>query len=660
MKTTLGGERLGSGGKVEISDKTYNRSTHDLSSNWRSSMASGTLVPFMNLTALPGDNFDIDLKAEVLTTPTVGPLFGSYKVQLDVFQVPMRLYNAKLTMNALNIGNNMADIKIPQIQLRANRNNQTYLTNDHVNTSCIHRYLGVTGLGHITGTEDIAERDFNAVPYLAYWDIFKNYYANKQEEDAYVIHTGDGDVEYMISAAVREGTTVLGNPINGPVTFINDPDNQVIIISYPVGTQEPTSVAVLLNGEVSNVVSDLSAWAIRNWDASTARLTIQRPLYIPVGQQITVEITNTGSELNPFLGGIKLTSFPLENIDQMREDILQHSTNDAFKITNATYSPYGLTTKQIGNSTGNLKFSSAFSQEGLAVKTYQSDLFNNWIETEWIDGDNGVNEITAVQVVDGEFTIDALNLASKVYAMLNRVAISGGSYDDWLDAVYDQERKTAISSPVYHGSLIKEMAFEEVISNSETSIDGNVKPLGELAGRGRMTSKNKGGRMKIKVDEPSVIIGIASITPRINYSQGNQWDVNLKSFDDFHKPALDAIGYQDLIAEQMVSSTSEFNSNTGVVTPVTVGKQPAWMNYQTDVDRVYGNFAEDSDMFMILNRKYEIGTDGAIDDMTTYIDPTKFNNIFAQTDLTSQNFWVQIRKDIKARRKMSGRQIPNL
>ncbi len=657
MKTTLGGERLGSGGKVEISDKTYNRSTHDLSSNWRSSMASGTLVPFMNLTALPGDSFDIDLKAEVLTTPTVGPLFGSYKVQLDVFQVPMRLYNAKLTMNALNIGNNMSDIKIPQIQLRANRNNQTYLTGDHVHTSCIHRYLGVTGLGHITGTEDIAERDFNAVPYLAYWDIFKNYYANKQEENAYVIHTADGDVEYMVSAALREGSTVLGNPINGPVTYNNDPENQVLIISFPVGTEEPSSIALYINGELR--YSEY-AFAIRNWDPTTARLLLQHPLYIPTGQQMTVEITNTASNLNPFVGGIRLTSFPLENIDKMREDILQHSTDDAFKITNGTYAPYGLTTKQIGNGPTTLNFSTAYSQEGLAVKTYQSDLFNNWIETEWIDGDNGVNEITAVQVVDGEFTIDALNLASKVYAMLNRVAISGGSYDDWLDAVYDQERKTAISSPVYHGSLIKELAFEEVISNSETSVEGNVKPLGELAGRGRLTGKNKGGKMKIKVDEPSVIIGLVSLTPRVNYSQGNQWDVNLKSFDDFHKPALDAIGYQDLIAEQMVSSSSEYNSNTGQITASNVGKQPAWMNYQTDVDRVYGNFAEDSDMFMILNRRYEVGTDGAIDDMTTYIDPTKFNNIFAQTDLTSQNFWVQIRKEITARRKMSGRTIPNL
>ena len=50
--------------------------------------------------------------------------------------------------------------------------------------------------------------------------------------------------------------------------------------------------------------------------------------------------------------------------------------------------------------------------------------------------------------------------------MLNRIAISGGTYDDWLDAVYTHERVKGVESPVYHGSLIKELAFQEVISNA--------------------------------------------------------------------------------------------------------------------------------------------------------------------------------------------------
>ena len=47
-------------------------------------------------------------------------------------------------------------------------------------------------------------------------------------------------------------------------------------------------------------------------------------------------------------------------------------------------------------------------------------------------------------------------------------------------------------------------------------------------------------------------MGLMAITPMIDYSQGNDFDLNLQTIDDLHKPALDGIGYQDLIQEQKV------------------------------------------------------------------------------------------------------------
>ena len=49
-----------------------------------------------------------------------------------------------------------------------------------------------------------------------------------------------------------------------------------------------------------------------------------------------------------------------------------------------------------------------------------------------------------------------------------------------------------------------------------------------------------------------------------------------------------------------------------------------------------------------------------IEDLTTYIDPIKYNYIFADTNLDAMNFWLQIKFDIKARRLISAKQIPNL
>lgn len=70
----------------------YHRSTHNLSEKWASSMAPGVLYPAMCKLAMRGDSFDISINADARTIPTKGPLFGSYKMQVDVFQIPVRLY----------------------------------------------------------------------------------------------------------------------------------------------------------------------------------------------------------------------------------------------------------------------------------------------------------------------------------------------------------------------------------------------------------------------------------------------------------------------------------------------------------------------------------------------------------------------------------------
>ena len=112
----IGKNTIGDGKKMTVELKKYRRSTHDLSYAWRNTQAPGTLVPFMCEVGLPGDTWDINLQANVLTHPTVGPLFGSYKLQLDVFECPIRLYQAMLHNNALNVGLDMSKVKLPKFQ----------------------------------------------------------------------------------------------------------------------------------------------------------------------------------------------------------------------------------------------------------------------------------------------------------------------------------------------------------------------------------------------------------------------------------------------------------------------------------------------------------------------------------------------------------------
>ena len=63
---------------------------------------------------------------------------------------------------------------------------------------------------------------------------------------------------------------------------------------------------------------------------------------------------------------------------------------------------------------------------------------------------------------------------------------------------------------------------------------------------------------------------------------------------------------------------------------------------------------------MVLTRNYGQDNMGNVADVTTYIDPQKFNYPFAFTKLEAQNFWTFIGMRIHARRKMSNTQIPNV
>ena len=201
----------------------------------RTSASCGTLIPCIKEVALPGDTFDIELNLDVMTHPTLGPLFGSYKAQIDVFLAPIRLYQAWLQNNIQKIGMKMNTVKLPLMKFRVPETIgwtlEQYgdMDNYQVNPSCILSYLGIRGFGTNRNGSDVF-REFNAVPWLAYWDIYKNYYANQQEGKGYVIHTvpGDGtDMEIenfnVNGVALSHGSTNPGNtPWPAGATIIID------------------------------------------------------------------------------------------------------------------------------------------------------------------------------------------------------------------------------------------------------------------------------------------------------------------------------------------------------------------------------------------------------------------------------------------------------
>lgn len=680
MKKTLGGDRIRSESKMEVYLPNFGRSSHNVGKIIRTSQACGTIVPYWCQIGMDGTTFYIDITTKVKTLPTTGPVFGSFKHQIDVFVIPIRLYIAALHNNALGVGLNMSKVLLPQFQVyTANTSIYEDDTNrGQVNPSSLLSYLGIKGFGRSKVNQYL--RRFPAIFNLAYWDIFKNYYANKQEENAYVvtgidhiwksISVGDG-VKWLKTWTVNKSQayrieSTTENPMYIKIEFEENvsPEevNEIQLLTNDPGSPLKVNRQTKLGDSFVFDRTDPDALGLR--EPSNPKKATKIYVYkVKKNIQIAYNMGTAGENpiTMPDNQKIKLTQFPLKNIDDERTKILAAPSSSVYIVEN-TIMPYKAATGTIDlpNHDRSKTYHSSnawFSQAGLAVKTYLSDRFNNWLNTEWIDGTTGgINAITAVDVSDGKLTMDALILQKKIFNMLNRVAITDGTYQAWREATYGIRSTTLPESPIFCGGMQSEIAFDEIVSNSAT----DEEPLGTLAGRGIATMYKSGRGLKIKCTEPCMIMALGSITPRIDYSQGNKWWTRLQNMDDFHKPTLDAIGFQELIAEEAAAWSTETTENY-THKYQSLGKQPSWIEYTTDVNETYGEFAAGMPLaFMCLNRVYEENENGSIKNASTYIDPTIYNNIFAESRLSAQNFWVQVAFDVTARRVMSAKQIPNL
>lgn len=747
IKTTVGGKRIGSGKKMQVEMHGYTRSNHDLSMINRLSMAPGALTPIYTNIAQTGDDWEFKLDAIVRTLPTQMALYGTFTLQVHFFVCPIRLYNAVLHNNAINLGNNMATVVYPSggvpITTPVRMTTETPNWNSwdwqkqNMNPSALLAHLGICNPGSCKApanrySQNITYRFFNMAPFIAYWDIFKNFYANTQEELAYYIGVEEiagkpGPVQGLLDSVYFNDNTVSTSAWAG--TVLNDTretakygrghkwefnigetnsENNGMWRIKTDGT--PQAIYARLYRYSSPNDNDISAQDLSSiCDISTSEDYPGATIYmlnkekcrnqIPLGFanndwtrilvkeiRVLTKSTATAGQLK----GMNLVSFPLKNLDKGRgyilknffegENVILSNNQSASGYSNINFEPYNSVfkigeRKQTDDDNNNTQYReflphNHFSKNGIALRTYLNDIFTNWLDTDTI---KKIEQTTAATITNGQLSISALILAERMYNHKNRVEMNGGTYEDWKEAVYGIKQDRMSEMPMFIGGMSSEIVFDEVVSTSETTnSDGSVNPLGSLGGRGTLRDKN-GGHFEMKFTEDCYIIGIASIVPRIDYSQGNKWFMSLQNNDQLHKPELDAIGFQNLVGDWMngadtqvpLPTSNEYEANKWGATQV-YAKQPAWIHYMTAVNEAHGDFAdEDKSMFMTLNRRFEIendasGTPSGIKDFTSYIDPRKYNYAFADTTIESENFWVQIGVYVEPRRVMSAKIMPNL
>jgi hypothetical protein len=654
---TLGKNTLGDNNKMKVAMRDYDMSTHDISTICRTSLGVGMLVPFCKILCQKGDIIDLNLINKTLSQPTLGPLFGSFKLQHFMFFGGFRLYNSWLHNNRTGIGMKMSDIKLPM--MKANTSGTATDAKTNISASALYKYLGWSG-SRRSGTNATQGVLKNGVPLLMYLDIFKNFFANTQENNFYMLK-GAGEVKFNLTKTYKnlnDGIYIIGkNQETIKITNATTIQVGLILNKYE---EFWSSIEVKILNSKGSVLSKKLAELTTN--ASTSTITLNN---VDADPFATILLFSTTKDTTKFIK-TELGQYDLKLLDQIRDVILHHKGNETLKIIGENFGATNNGSTELTTFINELINSQANRLGGMLLKTYDSDIFNNWVKTDWIDGAGGITEITSIDITanDGKLTMDALNLQQKVYNMLNRIAVAGGTYRDWLETVYTAGKYLdRPETPVFIGGMTQYIEFDEVISKSATETAYGSQPLGDIAAIGRGSKPINNGHIHYQCEEPGYIMGLMAITPMVDYSQGNDFDLNLQTIDDLHKPALDGIGYQDLIQEQMVGTTSTYDAGPNIsnIKHLAANKTVAWIDYMTNYNRTYGDFAAGEALdFMVLNRRYDVSNKNTIEDLTTYIDPQKYIEIFADTSIDSQNFWVQTVVQATRRGNYSAKQIPFL
>lgn len=355
--------------------------------------------------------------------------------------------------------------------------------------------------------------------------------------------------------------------------------------------------------------------------------------------------------------------------------------DNAFRSLRFSKDPIALTTFQQGATEyfspefRSLIEDSQYDSCGLACRTYRMDLLRGILNS------TVGSYASSVDTSSGSFTVETLYFANKLQNLINKIDLSGGRFSDWIRTRWSTPIPKGVDRPVYLGSQTTWIDTTNVVATaSGDSQDDEVSPtarksvLGQQAGfvLGGLKSKRN---VHFVSQEYGTFMCIASLVPDVVYSQGFELDMLKTKFSDIYDPAFKQLGYQpvsrfEYSVEPLIRTvTGSGNTVTNIYVDnlkmsQSVGKRIAWSEYMASLPRAYGHFSYGGSLdYWVNNRDFIAYAElqGRPEFTTnTYINPTQFNNLFADQSLESENFRLVINFDISAVRPIGKRLMPHL
>lgn len=243
-------------------------------------------------------------------------------------------------------------------------------------------------------------------------------------------------------------------------------------------------------------------------------------------------------------------------------------------------------------------------------------------------------------------SINELRKANRLQQWLERSMRGGSRYIEQILSHFGvRSSDQRLQRPEYLGGGRQPVVISEVLQTSSTDA---TTPQGEMAGHG--ISVGNANSFQKTFEEHGIVLGIISVLPKTTYQQGihRMWT----KFDkfDYYFPEFAHLGEQEVKGREIFTDyQNQANWED------TFGYQERYAEYKHRNNEVAGDFRS-SLAFWHMGRIFTSAP--SLNENFVTSDPTK--RIFAVTEQTVDNLYVQIYHNVSALRPMPYHSIPQL
>lgn len=222
--------------------------------------------------------------------------------------------------------------------------------------------------------------------------------------------------------------------------------------------------------------------------------------------------------------------------------------------------------------TSSVAFNNSLSENQLTDAQYNDfiEAFNNTMRLK-------------VRDLATNFTIDQIRQAESATLILEKLCKSDGSYRDFAKVMFGVDPKSAYDfRPTYFGGTYQPIKYAQVINTAGT--ESNIQ--GDITGSGLSSGKGYIGSMFC--DDYGVFIGIMSIMPDTYYCQGLDRQDTYKTAEEFYLPDRAELGKQAILNKEIYNDPQDIDNDNIF----------AWQNRYDELryraNEVHGDLADET------------------------------------------------------------------